>query len=1116
VKRFLFPIALAAAAVLAPVQAAPAAPPEAKPALTVTSLAAPTSFKPGGEAGVKYTYQVGVLNVGAKPTDGTPVTITDTLPKGLSVKEVSLVLRSTQFGGRGDYAAEACETEASGEVETVSCEISNALPEADEPAAIQPEEERRLVIEVNPPAELGGANEGEALENHVVVEGGESQPASTTSHNQVSSSPASGGVSFFHSAITEPDGQLAALAGSHPYQLTISFAVNTKTGPKGGAKFVPAGGDIKDIDVTTPAGLVGNPTATSRCTPLQFSTTHTVNVGEGSKGTTGFFTANACPDSSVVGLVLPQQVEGVSGSGPVPLYNLTPPPGVAAEFGAQILNTPFYIDFEVRPDESYRILGELRNLTQVKRLTAATTIVWGTPASPIHDPVRGSCLDQLVEILPITLPGCEPLEAEEEPFLRLPTSCIAPLGFDFSFDNWTNPGEFVSQGGAGPVPSACNQVEFEPSFEATPTTDTADSPTGLHADVHLPQPEDPEGRGEADLRKTVVTLPRGLAVNPASANGLEACSAAQIGLTSAPGVEPPTFSAAAAHCPDAARIGEVKVNTPLVDHPLSGGVYLAAPHENPFGSLLAVYIAVADAQSGVVVKLPGEVEANQLTGQLTTTFEETPQTPFEDFELNFFGGPLAALRTPAVCSTYTTEAVMTPWSAPESGPPVTKTNSYPIDKAPGGGACPTSEGAEPNKPSFESGTVAPIAGAYSPLIVRLQRDDGSQEFGSLTVTPPPGLLARLVGVPYCPDANIVAAEGRSGKAEQQSPSCPAASEVGSVVAGAGAGPSPYYASGRVYLAGPYKGAPLSLAIVTPGVAGPYDLGTIVVRTALYVDPETARITARSDPIPHILQGISLDVRSVLVKVDRPTFTLNPTNCDPLAFGGELTSTLGQTVPLSQRFQVGECGRLRFRPSLSITLKGGARRNDNPAMKAVLTYPKKGAYSNVARARVTLPHSEFLDNAHFHTICTRVQFAANACPSGSIYGRARAITPLLDKPLEGPVFLRSSSHELPDLVVSLHGQIPVVLDGRIKSVNGGISTTFEGLPDAPVSKFVLELRGGKKGILVNSTNICVGKHLAKVSFSAQNGRYINSKTALRATCPKKGHRKHKTVPRRGVR
>jgi hypothetical protein len=382
--------------------------------------------------------------------------------------------------------------------------------------------------------------------------------------------------------------------------------------------------------------------------------------------------------------------------------------------------------------------------------------------------------------------------------------------------------------------------------------------------------------------------------------------------------------------------------------------------------------------------------------------------------------------------------------------------------------------------------------------MRLRRDDGSQEFKNLTMTPPPGLLARLAGTAYCPDASLAAAATRPGADEAASPSCPANSEVGSVNVGAGAGPAPYYVNGRVYLAGPYRGAPLSLAIVTPATAGPYDLGTVVVRVALHVHPETTRITAVADPLPHILKGIPLDIRSIRLELGKPRFTVNPTSCNPATLVGQLTSTLGQPLSLSNPFQLGNCTNLAFRPKLSTQLIGKSRRGANPAFRALLTMPP--GHANIARAAVTLPPSEFLDQAHIRTVCTRVQYAAAggggaACPPGSIYGYARAWSPLLDQPLQGPVFLRSSSNKLPDLVASLRGQIQVDLAGRIDSVKGRIRTSFEMVPDAPVSKFMLTMKGRGKGLLENSTNICRGDHYAIASFEGHNGAAADFRSRL---------------------
>jgi hypothetical protein len=333
-----------------------------------------------------------------------------------------------------------------------------------------------------------------------------------------------------------------------------------------------------------------------------------------------------------------------------------------------------------------------------------------------------------------------------------------------------------------------------------------------------------------------------------------------------------------------------------------------------------------------------------------------------------------------------------------------------------------------------------------------------------------------------------------------------------VTAGAGAGPSPFYVGGKLYLAGPYKGAPISLVVIIPAVAGPFDLGTVVNRVAANIDPETAQVRAVADPLPTILAGIPVDTRDLRVNLDRPNFTLAPTSCEPKSVGATVTGTQGQSTTVSNRFQLGGCNKLKFGPKISLTLKGGTKRSDFPAFKAVVTYPQKGAYANTAKASVGLPHSEFLEQSHFRTICTRVQFAANACPKGAIYGKARAFTPLLDKPLEGPVYLRSSSNPLPDLVLDLRGQIHAVAVGRVDSHNGGIRTRFETVPDAPLSKVIVEMQGGKKGLFVNSRNICKHVNKATVKFTGQNGKVSEERPVLKDSCKgkggKKGHKKHK--------
>jgi hypothetical protein len=563
----------------------------------------------------------------------------------------------------------------------------------------------------------------------------------------------------------------------------------------------------------------------------------------------------------------------------------------------------------------------------------------------------------------------------------------------------------------------------------------------------------------------------------------------------------PQFTPDPANCPDASKLGTVEIESPaVIDHPLKGSVYLATPHQNPFNSLLAIYITVDDPASGVVVKLPGLVEADPNTGQLTATVSEAPQLPFEDLTLEFLKGALAPLKTGIACGSYDIATEMVPWSSPE-GATMHPGDSFQITKGAGEGPCVKDEASAPNTPGFEAGTVNTTAGAYSPFVLKLTRADGTQQLTGIDTTLPKGLIAKLAGVQSCSEAALAAAAGHSGKAEQANPSCPEASKLGTVSVGAGAGPKPFYASGTAYLAGPYKGAPLSLAVITPAVAGPFDLGTVVIRNALHIDPETAVVRAVSDPFPSILQGIPLDLRSVVVSLDRSRFIKNPTNCSPFAITGAATALSGQKAPLDNRFQVGDCPKLRFAPKLKLSLKGGTRRSDHPALKAVLS--AKEGEANIARTSVALPHSEFLAQNHIKTICTRVQFAADQCPKGSIYGHATATTPLLDQPLTGPVYLRSSNNPLPDLVAALKGpaERPVEVDlvGRIDSFKGGIRTTFAAVPDAPVSRFVLQMQGGRKGLLENSKNLCSSTNRATVQMDGQNGKTYDTRPVLANGC-----------------
>jgi hypothetical protein len=892
---------------------------------------------------------------------------------------------------------------------------------------------------------------------------------------------ASFGIKSASVRAVNPDGSVDLQAGSHPHEYTVKFAMNLDS--EGAPE-----GTLRDFIVDLPPGLVGNPLAVPRCSGADF---------EGQ--------VPHCPANTQIGVAF-FRIQSLVGSGPegslgAPVYNLTPPLGVAASIGFSVVNENSFQEASLRPSDYGVSVADITVPTN-KKIQSVSETIWGVPADPSHDYQRGFCFEGGGEC---------PSDLTPTPFLSLPTSCAGPLQTTLKVDSVQEPNVFrstsvfsVNESGSPSGLNSCERLPFSPKIAAQPETAAADSPTGLHVNLNVPQTEAPEQLASAHLKDTVLSLPKGLAVNPSVADGLAACP-----LTGPEGINLPGSGGPAegepAKCPAASKLGTVAVKTPLLDHPVTGSVYIARQLQNPFNSLMALYIAVDDPISGVVVKLAGKVEPDPLTGQLKATFLNNPQLPFEDFDVDFTGGPRAPLTTPSTCGTYTTTADLTPWSSPE-GASVFESDSFKVTAAAGGGPCVSSEAQAPNKPSFEAGTTTPIAGSYSPFVLKMSRENGSQRLTGLETTLPKGVSAKLAGIPYCSEAQIGQAKSREvlggGAAERQAPSCPLASEVGIVNVGAGSG-SPLFVQGHAYLAGPYKGAPLSFVFITPAVAGPFDLGNTVVRTALYVNPETAQARAVSDPLPQILFGVPLDLRSVAVVLSRPNFSLNPTSCNRSAITGSAITAAGQSAAISSPFQVGACGALGFKPKFAPSLKGATKRTGHPAFRAVLTYPKGGGYANIAKAQVTLPHSEFLDTTHIGTVCTRVQFAANTCPKASIYGKARAFTPLLDKPVEGPVYLRSSNHKLPDLVVALRGQVDIVLAGRVSTGPGnGIRTTFDAAPDAPVSKFVLEMKGGKKGLLINSENICSKPQRATVHLTAHNGKVSDSTPLIANNCAKK--------------
>ncbi|HWC07873.1 MAG TPA: hypothetical protein VG458_02360, partial [Solirubrobacterales bacterium] len=773
-----------------------------------------------------------------------------------------------------------------------------------------------------------------------------------------------------------------------------------------------------------------------------------------------------------------------------PVYNMPTPKGVLARFAFALAGRPTYIDAVLDPTD-YSVIAQVKNIPSTVPVYFQQLNLWGVPGDPVHDSERYSPETGLGSAFKLPV----------KPFLSLPTECnVADTTDLVTLTSYANRETNVAEGLKSEPATlhGCDQLDFDPTVEVKPSTNVADAPAGLEFDLHIPQNEDPEGRATAHLKDAVVKLPPGMTVNPPSADGLGACSLEQIGL----GTNDPVA------CPESSKLGTVEASSPAVDHPLPGSVYLAEQNRNPFGSLIAMYLVIEDPETGLLVKLPGRADLDPTTGQITATFKNNPQLPVEDLALKFFEGPRAALKTPTTCGNHTTQATFTPWSSPE-GADAAEQSTFSLTQGPAGGACLPAGAQAPNSPAFSAGTQDPTAKAFSPFVLKLTRADGTQQLQGIDTLLPEGLTGKLAGIPYCSEASLAAAQANQGKAEQAAPSCPLASKVGIVNVGAGAGSTPLYVQGQAYLAGPYKGAPLSLAIVTPAVAGPFDLGTVVVRTALHVDPATAQIHAVSDPFPRILEGVPLNIRSIALRMDRPDFTLNPTSCDPMAITGSALSVFNQVTPLSERFQVGECSKLKFKPKLSLRLKGKTKRTGHPALTAVLTQPQ-GGQANIDRVSVVLPRAQFIDQGRIGEVCTRDQFAARACPAKSILGTATAYTPLLDRPLTGTVYLRANGgvRELPDMVAALRGQINVDLVGYVDAVVtpgteiSRIRNTFAIVPDAPVSKFVLRLNAGKKALLENSRNLCKSTQQATVRMLGQNGKAYDFSPSVKNDCAKK--------------
>jgi hypothetical protein len=871
-------------------------------------------------------------------------------------------------------------------------------------------------------------------------------------------------------------------AGGHPNFGVTDFTLNTLAVPTG----FPDGA-VKEIVIDTPEGLDVNPEATPvKCTVAQMLEEPKTPVP-------------ACPLASIVGFnyltvatespLAPGGCDKVPPVGPdncvvarikLPVYNVVPFDGVPSmvAFPTKNVGEPAFVVGDLDPTDQH----------------ITFTISGIHPPDATHPPIIGSRL----------VFNGKATTGFKESYLTLPTICGVPETAELHVTSH----EGASDAESVTLPytaEGCGKAELPFHVElAASSSGSTDSPEPATVDVQMPdqlKPLDPVANSH--LLTAKVTLPEGAGLNPSLANGLTPCTEAQFKK----GTDDPV------ECPASSHIGSIQVQTNALDQELEGDVYVAEPknQEASSGEQFRVFLHAFNTRYGVNVRLIGHVRPNLQTGQLTVEVPNNPQAPFNSFKVNIDGGARGALTTPNTCGPHTTTAKFVPWARQsEEVPPESGNPQFSLTTLPGGGPCPKTLAERPFNPTYTAGPNGTKAGAFSPFELHITRPDGAQEIRQVKVNLPPGMVARLKGVEYCPEASIDAAASRSGKDELASPSCPASSLVGTTGIAAGAGPTPFKTDGKVYLAGPYKGAPISMVFVTPAVAGPYDLGTVVVRAAINIDPETAEVHAVSDPIPYVFGGVKLDIRAIDVSINRQNFTLNPTTCRQAfqissgIFGGGGNpadpAQWFETKP-SNDFRASECKALQFKPKFFARILGGkghTQRADNPKFRATLEARKGDA--NLRRAAFILPRATILDQSHIKTICTRVQLAANQCPKNSIYGNAKATSPLLDKQLKGPVYLTSSDNPLPDLLVNLKGQVNIRLRGVISSEHGRLKTVFSNTPDVAVNRFTLTMKGGDKGLLVNTRNLCSRQTTTGfLNLKAQNSRRLK-RNNLRLNIP----------------
>jgi hypothetical protein len=1018
------------------------------PGFALIGKSAPTELPPGGEG--EIVLWVGNLG-GARSESG--ARLIDTLPEGLTAV-------AAELGESEGVVGKECEVM---EAPRVRCEISSI-----------PAGKWGLVyIRVK----VGASVPAGAVDSAVIRDGGALQPAITTMPVSVGQTQLAPGFNAFSAWLTNADGTPDTQAGSHPYDLEIAFSLNDTLDPPllgrvgiGNKPLdnvlaqheYPAEGDVRTINVNLPPGLIGDPQAVPQCTRIEFDSGYS---GE-------------CPIDSLVGYN-EADIQGANGAARAPVFNMVPPAGVAAQFAFSQNGIPVFIDAGVRTGGDNGVTTHVTNIPR-RDITFNETEIWGVPGEVSHD------------------------EEHAKALLTLPTSCGAPLEFTgeilgtWEEESLTAPlgRSFTSSSGGSAIGlTGCERLQpFKPEVSIAPDTSYADTPAGLSVTVSMPQGLNPEGLSTPNLKDTKVVLPEGIAINPGQATGLVACQPSQEALGKEPDGE---VNEKAPSCPSSSKVGTVEIESPLLRTKMFGEVYIL--QKDP----PSLELMIAASADGVNLKLVGQVQLNEQTGQLVTTFNETPDFPFTTFKLNFGGGAQAALATPTRCGTYESAIDFTPWSTPYIEDAL-ESSRFQVTGGPDGSSC---VWPMPFEPTMTAGATTDQAGGYTDFTMLLTRGDEQQRIKTLSFKTPEGLLGMISKVSLCPEPQ--AAQG----------TCSSASQIGHTVVGAGPGPYPFYIpqagapEAPIYLTGPYDGAPFGLSIVVPLIAGPFDLGTEVVRGRIEVDPHTSQITITTNPLPLTEKGIPDDLRSIDAVIDRPEFMFNPTSCAPMSFTGSATSFEGATAPLSSHFQMGSCQALKFQPDFKVSTSGKTNRKEGASLTAKIVYPvgnlgynQASSQSNIKSVKVDLPKQLPSRLTTLQKACPAKTFEANpaSCPVDSIVGHGKAITPLLPVPVEGPAyFVSHAGEEFPNLIVVLQGDnvtVDLVGDTFIDTKTNITSSTFKEVPDVPIQSFELNLPQGKYSALAANTNLCTVKGGLKMptAFIGQNDAVIHQTTPINVT------------------